>query len=100
MRALGYLRGKDLSEGHQFYRRDVDGVRTHKVHVCPAGHAQIGRILRFRDLLRQDPDLRARYQGLKLTLEAENQDGIQEYLARKAPFIDAVLGFEETSSLG
>lgn len=92
MRGLGYLRGKDLSGGHHFYRRDVDRVRTHKVHVCSAGHARIGRMLRFRDLLRQDPDLRARYRGLKLTPEAENR----EYLAQKATFIDAVLGFGET----
>ncbi|EEA93144.1 conserved hypothetical protein [Pseudovibrio sp. JE062] len=91
MRSLGYTRGKDLSPGHHFYRRDVDGVRTHKVHVCPTGHSQISRMLRFRDLLRQDAELRDQYQYLKLKLEAENTEGIKEYLAGKAPFIDALL---------
>ena len=92
MALLGYVRGKDLSRNHHFYRRDINGVRTHKVHVCSSGHWQIARMLRFRDLLREDPTLRARYQELKLHLEATNQHGIGEYLALKAPFIDAVVG--------
>ncbi|YBV96884.1 GrpB family protein [Phyllobacteriaceae bacterium JZ32] len=92
LRALGYVRGKDLAPGHHFYRRDVDEVRTHKVHVCPSGHWQIERILRFRDLLRNNPSIRQQYQDLKLRLEAENREGIREYLTRKAVFIDALMG--------
>jgi GrpB-like predicted nucleotidyltransferase (UPF0157 family) len=86
------MRGSNLSEGHHFYRRDVDGVRTHKVHVCISGHPQIERMLRFRDLLRRDPVIRQQYQELKFQLEASNREGIGEYLAKKAPFIDALLG--------
>lgn len=88
---LGYVRGSDLSAEHQFYRRDVAGVRTHKVHVCVSGHWQIKRMLRFRDLLRDDEQLRRDYQQLKLHLEAINRNGIGEYLAAKAPFIDEVM---------
>jgi len=66
MRGLGYARGSNLSAGHHFYRRDVDGVRTHKVHVCVTSHCQIERMLRFRDLLRNDPVIRQRYQDLRL----------------------------------
>ena len=94
MRALGYVRGKDLSAGNQFYRRDVHGVRTHKVHVCVSGHWQIKRMLRFLDLLRNAPDIRQQYQDLKLRLEANDRNGIHEYLAQKAPFIDALVGPE------
>ncbi|MNF11857.1 dephospho-CoA kinase/protein folding accessory domain-containing protein [compost metagenome] len=72
----------------------MDGVRTHKVHVCISGHPQIERMLRFRDLLRGDPALRQQYQDLKSQLEASNREGIGEYLAKKAPFIDAVMGVE------
>lgn len=92
MASLGYVRGKNLSLGHMFYRRDVGGIRTHKVHVCRPGHWQISRMLRFRDMLREDDELRHEYQSLKLELEARNESGIKEYLAQKAPFIDAVLG--------
>ena len=96
MQSLGYIRGKDLSVEHHFYRKDQNGVRTHKVHVCPTGHWQISRMLRFRDMLRQNTGLRQQYQDLKLQLEAENIDGIGEYLVQKAPFIDAILGPKPT----
>ena len=91
LQPIGYVRGKNLSADHHFYRKDVKGVRTHKLHVCTQGHYQISRMLHFRDLLRRNPELRHRYQHLKLKLEAENTEGIGEYLAGKAPFIDAVL---------
>ncbi|MDK1386563.1 GrpB family protein [Sinorhizobium sp. 8-89] len=92
MASFGYVRGTNLSEGHHFYRRDVEGIRTHKVHVCLTGHWQISRMLLFRNMLRQDADLRRGYQNLKLELESTSEHGIGEYLARKAPFIDAVMG--------
>ncbi len=89
--ASGYRRGGDLSLGHLFFKRDVDGVRTHKIHVCRTGHPEIDRMLRFRDYLRAHPDVRAEYQALKLRLERENAHGIREYLDAKAPFIEDVL---------
>lgn len=85
--SMGYGRGSDLSPGQLFFRRDVDGIRTHKIHVCLAWHPQISDMLRFRDLLRFSPGLRERYQTLKLKLEKENTRGIGEYLDGKAPFI-------------
>lgn len=88
---LGYRRGGDLSSGHHFFKRDINGVRTHKLHICRAGHEQISRMLRFRDQLRRHPADRLKYQELKLRLERENTHGIQEYLAAKDPFIRAVL---------
>jgi GrpB-like predicted nucleotidyltransferase (UPF0157 family) len=88
---LGYRRGGDLSEGHHFFKRDLAGVRTHKLHICREGHAQIDRMLLFREHLREHPVDRMRYQELKLKLERENTRGIQEYLAAKEPFISEIL---------
>ncbi|WFU77657.1 GrpB family protein [Bradyrhizobium sp. CIAT3101] len=88
---LGYRRGGDLSRGHHFFKRDVAGVRTHKLHICREGHAQIDRMLRFREHLRRHPADRMRYQELKLELELANAGGIQEYLAAKEPFISKIL---------
>lgn len=90
---LGYQRGSDLSAGHAFFRRDVLGVRTHKLHVCVAGHVEIERMLYFRDKLRSDRVLRDAYQQLKLTLERINTAGIGEYIAGKAPFVARVLNY-------
>lgn len=89
--ACGYVRGRDHSPGHLFYRRDVDGIRTHKIHVCLSGHSKINDLLDFRDHLRSHPDIRQRYEALKLALEAQNTEGIGEYLTGKAPFIEDVL---------
>lgn len=88
---LQYLRGGDLSEGHLFYKRDVEGVRTHKIHVCRAGHPKIHEMLNFRDYLRSHDDTRENYERLKLELERQNTEGIGEYLQGKEPFIRAVL---------
>lgn len=60
--ALGYVRGSDLSEGHHFYRRNVHGVRTHKLHVSRRGHLSINHMLGFRDLLRNDALIRLLYE--------------------------------------
>ncbi len=91
LRRLGYGRSEELSPGHHYYRHDVDGVRTHKVHVCLEGHQNIDEMLRFRDHLRTDRKVLLRYQALKLKLEKENTGGIGEYLEGKAPFIQTVL---------
>lgn len=89
---LGYVRGTDLSEGHHYYRRNVEGVRTNKLHVRVVGHRQSLRMRVFRDLLRSDGDARKRYADLKLRLERENVGGIGEYLDKKKPFIESMIG--------
>jgi GrpB-like predicted nucleotidyltransferase (UPF0157 family) len=89
--AHGFRRGGDLSPGHLFFKRDDAGVRTHKLHICIDGHPTAIQMLRFRDHLRRCPTDRNEYTSLKLRLQAENTDGIGEYLEKKAPFIDRIL---------
>lgn len=90
---LGYLRGTDLTTDHHFYRRNVNGVRTHKLHVCTRGHLAVAQMLKFRDLLRSNALMRRQYEELKFRLEASNTGGMAEYLKNKAPFIiDALSG--------
>lgn len=43
VRSCGYFRGKYLTAEHHFYRKNENGVRTHKVHVCTTDHCQIAR---------------------------------------------------------
>lgn len=91
LKDLGYRRGGDLTPGHHFFKRDVDGVRTHKLHLIQAFHPKIAHLLTFRDNLRANEVLRSEYEKLKLRLERENVSGIREYLDGKEPFIDAVV---------
>jgi GrpB-like predicted nucleotidyltransferase (UPF0157 family) len=88
---LGYGRGGDLSPGHGFFKRDENGVRTHKLHVCIAGHSKALEMVKFRDHLRQDDEARDAYGRLKLQLEQENTRGIAEYLRGKEPYIQRIV---------
>lgn len=88
---LGYRRGGDLSPGHGFFKRDNNGVRTHKLHVCITGHPKALEMLKFRDHLRQDHKARNAYGHLKLQLEQENTRGIAEYLRGKEPYIQRIV---------
>ncbi|WP_414708253.1 GrpB family protein [Pseudomonas sp. UBA6310] len=60
-----------------------DTPSDYRPHACPPRHS--------RDLLREDSTIRKQYQDLKLQLEANNRGGIAEYLAQKAPYIDALM---------
>lgn len=86
--ALGYTRGRDLMKGHHFFKRDHGRRRTHKLHICEAGHPQVERMLQIRDHLRANPEERKDYAALKFRLERDNKTGIAEYLRGKAPYLD------------
>lgn len=88
---LGYRRGGDLADGHHFFKRDVKGLRTHKLHVCRLGHPHILRMLTIRNHLRTNDEDREAYEALKLRLEQENRTGIAEYLEGKAPFLNEII---------
>ena len=98
LNGLGYRRGGDLMEGHHFFKRDVGGIRTHKLHVCASDHSQIGRMLGIRDHLRSNSADRRAYAELKFRLERENRTGIAEYLTGKAPFLDGLYRKSQTKA--
>ena len=83
--------GGDLSEGHLFFRRDIDGVWPQKLHVCVQGHPRIAEMLRFRRHLRRDATARDNYPALKPSLKQQNKTGIGEYLQAKVLFVHATL---------
>ncbi len=87
---LGYRRGGNLSPGHLFFKRDLNGVRTHKLHVCTAHHPDVERMLAFRDLLRADPVSRERYGEFKRKIAEDESMDIKRYLSLKEPFIAAM----------
>jgi GrpB-like predicted nucleotidyltransferase (UPF0157 family) len=55
------------------------------------GHQTAGKMLHFREHLRSNAADRLDYEKLKFRLEAENPDGIGQYLEGMAPFIRAIL---------
>lgn len=90
--ALGY----DYAEhagvpGHHIFGRGRHRQeRTHLVHVVEYGGGNWVSNLAFRDALRADPDLRARYLALKRDAIARAPDGRAAYNAIKSDAIAAM----------
>src|SRR5690606_32917545 len=78
--------------GHLFMHKVVEGRRLAHLHVLDADSVEIDDYRRFRDALRADPDLAARYQALKVDLAERFGDDRARYVAEKERWVDAVVG--------
>ena len=90
---LGYIYrgdGED-SGGHLFVWESSPDVRTIHLHVVELSDDQWGDYLRFRDLLRQDPEVRRRYAELKQELHAKFPKDRKSYTDSKHEFIREIL---------
>ncbi len=90
LKALGYV---DWPENpNKIHLRFFKGMppfgvqRTHHVHIMPMDDEFKQRVA-FRDLLRQQPALRAEYQALKKALASQHADDREAYTNAKAQFI-------------
>ncbi len=95
---LGYkVRGECLDSGgtpgRYYYSKDVDNVRTHKMHVCAMGHIEIMDKLLFVKYLNEDASAAKEYSALKLKLSLLYNYGnqIEKYLSGKSEFIAEIL---------
>ena len=94
LEALGYdyvaRHEKVLPERRYFVKAPTDALRVH-VHGVVQGSSIWRAHIAFRDALRTDADLCARYQILKIKLAAEHAADKTAYTDAKAPFIQSVL---------
>lgn len=90
---LGYVdRGdKGGAGGHLFVKESTPDVRTHHVHVVTIDDPQWRRYLCFRDGLRGDEALRARYATLKRDLQEKFPLDRRAYTVAKDEFVREVL---------
>jgi len=85
-----YLWRDDRPPGHMmFIRRNAAGVRTHHVHMAPAGHPMWQR-LAFRDYLRCHPEEARRYEKLKSQLVSEHPGDRQAYTEGKGEYVKRI----------
>ena len=92
MEANGFrVRGEEVETGRFYYSKNVNGVRTCKVHVCEKDHPNVKNQLNFRDFLIAHPEMAKEYSELKLSLEKTNTRGIVEYIEGKGSFVQKVL---------
>jgi GrpB-like predicted nucleotidyltransferase (UPF0157 family) len=93
---VGYMYRGDRSKegGHLFVRESEPDVRSIHLHVVTSNDVQWRNYLLFRDLLRQNSDLRKRYAQLKGHLRARFPDDRKLYTASKHDFIRGILNNE------
>ena len=95
---LGYrVRGECLENGGTpgrfYYSKDIDNIRTHKLHVCKLGHHEIMEKLLFVKYLNEDQESANRYSELKVRLSQKYNYGnhIEKYLEGKGDFIKSII---------
>ena len=75
----------------QWFLRHANGHRTHHLHVVVHGGPVWQDRLRFRDVLRADPVVAARYAALKQELARANAGDREAYTQAKEGFVLEVL---------
>jgi GrpB-like predicted nucleotidyltransferase (UPF0157 family) len=74
-----------------WFLRPRPEARTHHLHVIEHDHPQARALLAFRDVLREDPDLRHEYARLKRRLAEEYGDNRNAYTNAKGDFVERAL---------
>lgn len=74
-----------------WFLRPRPEARTHHLHVIEHDHPQARALSAFRDVLRDDPDLRREYARLKRRLAAEYGDNRNAYTNAKGDFVERAL---------
>ena len=90
---IGYIYRGDSGDdgGHLFVSEPEPGVRTVHLHAVTHSDPQWRDYLVFRDILRRDPDVRARYSELKRRLAEQFPDDRLAYTTGKETFIRQLL---------
>lgn len=94
LRRLGYTTSEAFNASladRQWFMRWAHGKRTHHLHVVVDGSPAWLERIAFRDALRDDPALAARYTALKQALARAHRQDRERYTAAKSDFIRAVL---------
>jgi GrpB-like predicted nucleotidyltransferase (UPF0157 family) len=79
-----------VEEMHWFCKPDPSH-RTHHLHLVPTNSPRYRAELAFRDLLRNDRDLAARYAGLKHELADRYRHDREGYTQAKTAFIEGAI---------
>jgi GrpB-like predicted nucleotidyltransferase (UPF0157 family) len=91
MQVLGYeVMGSLGIEGRRYFRKsDLDGRRTHHLHVFALGSPHVERHLAFREYLRSHSSKAAEYSDLKAQITSTGAVSRDVYRNAKEPFVVA-----------
>ena len=92
MQLLGYqcMGEFGIKERRFFLKDNLNGIRTHHVHVFEVGSVQITRHLLFRDYLNAHIEDAQMYSSLKGSLAEKYPDDIESYMDGKQNFIQEI----------
>jgi len=71
----------------RFFIKEQAGIRTHQIHLVGIGSEFWERLILFRDYLRQNPGVAAKYASLKKELAEREWNDVNEYADAKTEFI-------------
>ena len=87
---LGYeYLGEGIVQGHHVFGKGT--FRTHLLHIVELGGVRWRELRAFRDLLKQDREIAARYEQLKLELSIRFENDRRGYREAKRSFIDGIV---------
>lgn len=89
---LGYQYAAYKTDVMHWFCKPSHSHRTHHLHLIPFTSALYKQRLAFRDLLRSDVDLAARYATLKSQLAQRYRFDRDAYTRAKSPFVARALG--------
>ena len=96
---IGYTTSPELNatlKTRQWFMRQSRGQRTHHLHVVVHGSRDWRIRVQFRDRLRNEPELRHRYEALKADLAKRFANDRDSYTEGKSTFINAAADDEDT----
>ncbi len=91
--ALGYeyfKKYEDEMPFRRYFAKNMNGIRTHQIHMVEIGSEFWERHLLFRDYLRQNPEVASKYAVLKKQLAAREWEDVNEYADAKSEFIKGI----------
>lgn len=92
LEAHGYERRPDEVDGRVFLAKGPPENRTCYLSIAELGSAFHEERVAFREALRDDPELAARYASLKRRLAERYPENRERYTAEKEAFVRVVLG--------
>ena len=89
--AIGYVHFPYKAGVMHWFCKPSPVARTHHLHLIPLGSSLWEERIAFRDALRADAGVRAKYQALKLLLAKLHREDREAYTEGKGPFIAQAL---------
>jgi len=74
----------------RYFLKNLNGIRTHQIHMVEIDSEFWGRHLLFRDYLRHNPAIANEYAALKKQLAEREWEDVNEYADAKSEFIKSI----------